>query len=492
MYTKYRKRKLLSWPPNVKIVWVPGWTALALAILIAAQVQAAPLILPENLPAEPPRSHPALTRMLEDLAGQQGQVVAIQRELIKRPALNPEHQGEGEHEKAQWIEDWLREQGYTEVMRLDSPDERVPTKMRPNLVIQYPDISRPHPGRTLWLIAQMDINPPGELMGWQGTPYAVRVDGDYLHGAGAEDNNQGITSCLLLLETLKRHQADPPLRLGVIFTAGGNSNRDLGIDYVLNNRPELFSPDDLFVLFEYGDRRGAIIDVAEKRYLWLKVSVRGRPAFAAHPYDAINPVPAAVELMRSLSALQGDFHQTNPLFLNPGNFFTLTRVEETNQAVNYIPGQMVFHMDIRLLPECDPAEVMKAVNDRAALVERQYQTSISVEQVGLGKPGPPLPTSSHLVQELQGRIKDLLEVEARAVGLDGTTLANYLRFRGFQAVAWSIHRPKKGVKTENAAVSAHLSQSQVLLSLLFSNKLNRPAQKAALETAPDPGRSVDH
>lgn len=448
---------------------------MVLSLLVAAEVQAVPLSLPDNLPDQPPLANQALTALLKDLAGQHEQVVAIQRELIKRPALNPEHQGEGEHEKAQWIESWLRGHGYHEVMRLDSPDERVPTKMRPNLVIQYPEMSQPHPGPTLWLIAQMDINPPGELMGWQGTPYAVRVDGDHLHGAGAEDNNQGITSCLLLLETLMRQKAAPPSRLGVIFTAGGNSNRDLGLDYVLSNHPELFSPDDdHFVLFEYGDRQGSIIDVAEKRYLWLKITVRGRPAFAAHPQEAINPVPAAIDLMQALSGLNKVFPQTDELFLNPGNFFTLTRIEETNQAVNYIPGQMSFYMDIRLLPDCDPEEVLKAVGRQASLVEQQYRTPILVEQIGLGKPGPPLPVEAPLVRELQRAIRDLLGVKARPVGLDGTTLANYLRFKGFQAVAWSVHRPKKGVKTENAAVSAHLTQSRVLLGLLFSPRLKSP------------------
>jgi len=441
MDTKFRNRKYFI-INQLKSIRLP--LGMALILLLAAELPAVPLALPENLPANPPAANQILTALMQDLAGQHEQVVAIQRELIKRPALNPEHQGDGEHEKAQWIESWLREHGYTEVIRLDSPDERVPTKMRPNLVIQYPETSPEQPSPTLWLIAQMDINPPGELMGWQGTPYAVRVDGDHLHGAGAEDNNQGITSCLLLLETLKRRQAAPPTRLGVIFTAGGNSNRDLGLDYILANNPELFAPDDLFVLFEYGDRLGSLIDVAEKRYLWLKISVRGRPAFAAHPYEAVNPVPAAVELMYSLNSLNRIFPQTNDLFLNPGNFFTLTRVEETNQAVNYIPGEMTFHMDIRLLPECDPEEVLKVITHQASLVEQRYRTPIFVEQIGLGKPGLPISTEAPLVRELQKTIKDLLEVEARPVGLDGTTLANFLRFKGFQAVAWSIHRPKRG------------------------------------------------
>lgn len=475
---KYRNRKLFFFISLI-LVCSLCWNRLA---FLTTPILAAPLVLPDNLPAAPPHANKALTALLNDLAGQHEQVVTIQRELIKRPALNPEHQGEGEHEKAMWIESWLRGQGYTEVMRLDSPDERVSAKMRPNLVIQYPEISQPHPGRTLWLIAQMDINPPGELMGWQGTPYAVRVDGDHLHGAGAEDNNQGITSCLLLLETLKRQKATPPLRLGVLFAAGGNSNRDLGLDYVLTNHPEFFSPDDLFVLFEYGDRQGSLIDVAEKRYLWLKIIVRGRPGFAAHPDEAINPVPAAIDLMHSLSALNRDFPQSNSLFLKPENFFTLTRVEETNQAVNYIPGQMVFHMDIRLLPECDPDEVLKAVNRQASSVEQQYHTPIFVEEIGRGKPGPPLSIDAPLVRELQRTIKEVLGIEAKAIGLDGTTLANYLRFQGFQALAWSIHRPKKGVKTENSAVSAHLSQSQVLLNLLYSNRLNSLEQTGGLRS----------
>lgn len=95
---------------------------------------AAPLSVPGSVPSEPGQAE--LQTLLNDIGRQRLQVIEIQRELVRRPALNPEDGGEGEEAKARWIEGWLREKGLPHAVRIDSPDERVPSKVRPNLIIR--------------------------------------------------------------------------------------------------------------------------------------------------------------------------------------------------------------------------------------------------------------------------------------------------------------------------------------------------------------------
>ena len=73
---------------------------LALLFLVGPVIQgaalAAPMTMPQSLPAQPGKSAQALQTLLNDLANQRAQVIEIQRELVARPALGPEAGGEGE------------------------------------------------------------------------------------------------------------------------------------------------------------------------------------------------------------------------------------------------------------------------------------------------------------------------------------------------------------------------------------------------------------
>lgn len=156
--------------------------------------------------------------VLNNIAGQRANVVAIQRELVTRSALNPESGGNGEEEKARWIESWLHQQRIP-AERVDSPDIRVPAGVRPNMIIRWPGESE----SMLWVVCHMDVSPPGPESLWTGSPWALRVDGDNIHGRGTLDNNQCITTGLILLQALVKEQATPHRGFGLLLISGGKS-----------------------------------------------------------------------------------------------------------------------------------------------------------------------------------------------------------------------------------------------------------------------------
>ena len=66
------------------------------------------------------------------------QMVELQAELTSRPAMAPENGGEGEWEKARFLEGWLCEHGLDQITHYDFADERVSEGTRPNLVAELP------------------------------------------------------------------------------------------------------------------------------------------------------------------------------------------------------------------------------------------------------------------------------------------------------------------------------------------------------------------
>ena len=61
-------------------------------------------------------------------------IVELESLLTAIPALAPESGGDGELRKAEALEAWLKAHGITDIVRYDSPDPRVPSGKRPNLV----------------------------------------------------------------------------------------------------------------------------------------------------------------------------------------------------------------------------------------------------------------------------------------------------------------------------------------------------------------------
>ena len=140
-----------------------------------------------------------LEEILARIAALRPELIALQGELVRRPALGPTNGGEGEKDKADFLKDWLRSRPGIRVTDLPAPDPRVPCGSRPNLAAVLPGRDET---RTLWIIGHMDVVPPGDEALWTTPPFILQVDGERMIGRGTEDNHQGIISALLLVQAL--------------------------------------------------------------------------------------------------------------------------------------------------------------------------------------------------------------------------------------------------------------------------------------------------
>lgn len=248
--------------------------------------------------------------ILDTINNSQDELLFLQKALVAIPALGPTNGGAGELAKVRHLADYLRQFPSVTCQEIQAPDSRVPCGFRPNLVARRPG-QRPH---TLWFIAHTDVVPAGDLTLWQSDPFVLRHDGDLIYGRGVEDNHQGLVSVLLVLRALEMARARTDLSLGILLAADEETGNAKGMEYIMSHHPQIFGPDDLVLIPDFGTRDGSGIEIAEKSVLWLKFTVQGRQCHASTPGEGINSLLGASALILALERLDSIFDMQDPLF----------------------------------------------------------------------------------------------------------------------------------------------------------------------------------
>ena len=129
-----------------------------------------------------------MKELFKKIDGYRNFIIDIQTKMTACPAISPHEGGLGETAKAEVLLKLLKSMKFDEIKVLNVKDKKSPTGVRPNIVAKYYGQNR---NKTLWVMAHMDVVPPGDLSLWKTDPYKVVVKGDKIYGRGGEDNQQG-------------------------------------------------------------------------------------------------------------------------------------------------------------------------------------------------------------------------------------------------------------------------------------------------------------
>ena len=388
--------------------------------------------------------------------------VELETKLTAIPALAPENDGKGEVEKARLLRGMLEELKPDRIEEANCPDDRVPDGYRPNILAYF---EGENTSKTIWIMTHMDVVPPGDLKMWRSDPFKVVVDGDRLIGRGVEDNQQGIVSGYLAVKALRDAGVKPAYTVCLAFVADEETGSKYGLQYVLKEKRDAFKKEDLIIIPDAGNEDGTMIEVAEKSILWLKFKTIGKQCHASTPEQGINAHRAAAHLIVKLDRLYSIFDQRNEVFDPPISTFEPTKKEANVPNVNTIPGEDVFYLDCRVLPEVPLEEVEKKIGEMMRETEEQFKVKISIESPQREEAAPPTPTDAPVVLALQKAIKDVTGREGKPMGIGGGTVAAYVRREGLHAAVWSTldelaHQPNEYAKLSNilsdAKVFAHV------------------------------------
>jgi len=389
--------------------------------------------------------------------------IELETELCKRPAIAPESGGEGELDKALWLEGWLKERGFP-FERIDIKDQRAKGGVRPNLVVDVlaackTDGTNTCTGGTLWIMSHLDVVPPGEMSLWESDPWTVirKDDGPLglrLIGRGVEDNQQGLTSSLIAAVAFKETGSVPEFPVKLLFCADEECGSVYGVAALLRERPDLFGKDDLVLIPDGGDSKGETIEIAEKNLLWLEFTTKGKQAHGSRPDLGANAHLAGAELaVRLHNELSEIFNDKDHLFEPDYSTFQPTRKTSNVPNINTIPGDDQFCMDMRILPRYPIKIVLKEVDRIKTEIEAKHKVTISYSAAQAVE-SQTTPVDSPLVTMLSAAVREVYGFKTRPIGIGGGTVGAFLRNIGIHCAVWSrindtAHQPNEYVLVNN-------------------------------------------
>ncbi len=400
-----------------------------------------------------------LEKLIEKIDRYGEEIVDLQRELVAIPALAPESGGEGEKVKSEYVQGYLEKLGVDEIRAFNAPDARVPCGYRPNLLVKLYGKNR---DKTIWVMAHLDVVPAGDLKLWKADPFKLRREGDLLIGRGVEDNHQGLISGLLAMKAFRDAGIEPPCNLGLAIVADEETGSAYGLDYLMEHHPEQFGAQDWFLVPDAGDTEGALIEIAEKSILWLKVMVAGKQCHASTPALGINAHRAAAHLAVKMDNLEHIFNKRDELFEPPISTFEPTKREANVPNVNTIPPEDIFYFDCRVLPDYPLELVEKKIRELADEVEKQFGVTVTLDHTQRSEAAPPTREDAEVVVALKKAIHDIKKVKPRCVGIGGGTVAAIFRRAGLPAVVWSTLDDSAHQPEEFSRISFTLSDAKVM------------------------------
>ncbi|MDR2111171.1 MAG: M20 family metallo-hydrolase [Spirochaetaceae bacterium] len=418
--------------------------------------------------------------------------VELETELCERPAISPDSGGEGELDKCEFLETWLKARGITRLERYDAPDKRAKGGVRPNLIATIPckgDCgaaengvpAEPGGAPRLWIMSHLDVVPPGEASLWNSDPWRVvrketgegpggKPLGPHLIGRGVEDNQQGLVASVLAALSLVRQGITPPRTVKLLFAADEENGSAYGVDWLVKNQgtliPRLFRENDMVLIPDGGDREGASIEIAEKNLIWIQFKTRGAQAHGSRPEQGANAHLAGAELaVRLHYELSEKFSARDPLFTPDYSTFQPTKKEANVPNINTIPGDDVFCMDMRILPQYPVKTVLAEVDRIKAEVEAKHRVVITyaLPQMTESKPTSP---EAPLVRLLAKTVEEVYGVKPKPIGIGGGTVGAYLRNAGIDSAVWSRMDNTAHQPNEYAVIANILGDAKVMALLM--------------------------
>jgi len=389
-------------------------------------------------------------------------MIELQKALTAVPAVGPLNGGDGEMLKAQLLKKLLQDMGFTDFRHFDAPDESVSCGLRPNF---FTRLKGQDPSRMVWIITHLDIVPPGELNLWSEDPYSAYVKDDLIFGRGTEDNQQDMVASIFAAKALMDEGVTPASSIGLFFVADEETSGGKGLYYVLDLPEKVFSKDDIIVVPDSGNPQGTLIEIAEKSILWLGFKTTGKQCHGSKPQLGNNAFSAASYLITQLTKLRKIFGAVDSLFEPPTSTFEPTKKEANVGNINTIPGEDIFYMDCRVLPQYDLRHVMSEIRKITKKVEKKFSVTIEISQQQYVQSTPPTPPAAPVVSALQKAVKKVYGLDAFPGGVGAGTVAAYLRSRDYPAAVWSksnmmAHQPDEYCSIINmigdAKVFAHL------------------------------------
>jgi succinyl-diaminopimelate desuccinylase len=245
---------------------------------------------------------------------------------------------------AGFVESWLEERGVAA--------ERDEVRGLPVIRAEV----GPEDAPTVVLHGHIDVVPalPGQ--------FDPRIEGDRLYGRGAYDM-KGAIAAMMFVTAGMRDQDGVRVRLGIVADEESEEDAERGSDHLVDSG---FLGDFAIT----GEPTDLHIGVEAKGVLALRLQVGGTAAHGATPWLGDNAILNAIDVFRGIESLPFARHSSE-LFDRPS--INLGRIWG-GDALNKVPDRCVIDVDIRYLPQQDPAAILEEVRSLGGIEARALLT----------------------------------------------------------------------------------------------------------------------
>jgi acetylornithine deacetylase/succinyl-diaminopimelate desuccinylase-like protein len=384
--------------------------------------------------------------------------------------------------------------------------EGIPTKVfslepnRPNVVARLKGNGRKRPMLIMAHTDVVNVDPAK----WKFPPFSATRNGGYVYGRGTVDDKDNVVSALMTAITLKRQNVPLDRDVIFLFEAGEEGSTRVGIQFMVNQH---FSEIDAeFCLAEGGGvtRQGgevkyATIQTMEKIPRSIELTARGVAGHGSIPLKT-NPVVHLAEAVAAVAKWR------TPIRINDttGSYFAkLAEISKPEEArwyrdilstdkkkveaadeyfldkeprhasmlrtsispnqfnagyrINVIPSEAKAFLDVRTLPDEDPAkfleEVKKVINDPAVDV------AWTARDVRPGAGAAKL--DSEVFKTLESNVTKTYKSPTLPTMGTGATDMAYLRAKGIQCYGIG---PAADIEDGPLGYGAHSDQERILES----------------------------
>ncbi len=225
------------------------------------------------------------------------------------------------------------------------------------------------------------------------------VDGDRLCGRGAYDMKGAAAAMMLMLADL-REQRDVRVRLALVPDEETEEEFDRGSDVLVDAG---YGGDFAIT----GEPTDMLIGIAAKGVLAVRIEVAGRAAHGSTPWQGDNAITKAYSVFRAIESLPFS-RQSSELFDRPS--INLGRIIG-GDALNKVPDTCVIDVDIRYLPEQDPAAILAEIR---AIPDTRVVTTFRRPPVEVDRDSP-------FVQALAEAARPHQDDQVTSIGRDGAS-----------------------------------------------------------------------
>lgn len=309
------------------------------------------------------------------------EVVAFHRDLVRIPSVNPP----GDCRDAiAFVEAKLKNEGFaTEILSID--------ETQPNVVGTY----GPAGGKRLLVNAHVDVVPTGERSAWKHDPFGAEIEDGKIYGRGAGDDKASVTAQVLAALALKRSGVPLAGQLIVTEVSDEENGGVHGAAIVSKAYPD---PDWVIV----GEQTLNRVCVGEKGGAGCIVTVHGKTAHGALPWEGANAIEGAAEIIVALRReLWPKLAERTHWAFHPSS--GSVNMIEGGVKANVVPDKASILIDRRTVPGEKPDEARAEIEMIAnQAIQNVPGCTVEVTAPYPGKEATTAPIEDPLVQAMLG------------------------------------------------------------------------------------------